>query len=361
MLSRLEIQSFRNLAQINIDCAPSINFISGANGTGKTAILEAIYLLGSGRSFRTHLSKELIKEGSEELIVRARFHKDIRSEHQAAVLRNRRGDIRIRLDHEDLRSTGELARLIPVMVIHPGMHELILGGPGQRRRFIDWGLFHVEQSYLGDWKRYQHALEQRNALLKTQKDRASMSAWTESVSVYGEALSTHRIAFVEKLTEELQSWCDYFQVGGAVDVEYKPGWDQSMSLAESLASAQMQCVRYRTTTVGPHRADLKINFDSHPAKMRASRGQMKMIIYALVFAQLSLYRNLAHQHACLLCDDPAAELDSMHQSLLIDAIRQIGVQAFLTGVDFADTALKQGDGEVTLESPPHSPKAFVSP
>ncbi|MDO6459262.1 DNA replication/repair protein RecF [Granulosicoccaceae sp. 1_MG-2023] len=361
--SHIEIRSLRNITQSTLDCVPAINFIFGANGAGKTAILEAIYLLGSGRSFRTHYAKELIKDSADELIVRARFSKEGGTEHQAAVLRNRRGDIRIRLDHEDLRSTGELARLIPLMVIHPGMHELILGGPGQRRRFLDWGLFHVEQGFFAVWKNYNHALEQRNALLKKGGQDSSIQAWTDALTEYGDRLTAQRQGFVESLCERMRYWCEFFNVGGEVSVEYRRGWDKQHSLAEALAHSLPQCVRYRTTTVGPHRADLKILLEGTPAKSRASRGQMKMLIYAMVFAQLDLHRELTGEHACLLCDDPVAELDVNHQTRLVEAIRQTGVQAFLTGVEFPhlptdprDARFHLEEGECISDGPPIASK-----
>lgn len=350
LFSQLEISSFRNIAQANLDCAPSINFITGVNGSGKTAVLESIYLLGSGRSFRTHLCKELIQEGKDELLVRARFQRENLREHQAAVLRNRSGAIRLRLDHEDLRSTGELARLVPLMVIHPGMSDLILGGPGQRRRFIDWGLFHVEQNFLLVWKNYQQSLEQRNALLKHGKLDATFDSWTESVAQFGQALSDHRVNFTERLIEKLGYWCDYFHVGGSVSVAYKHGWDHSMSLNDALHHSRQQCLRYRTTSLGPHRADLRISLDGAPAKSRASRGQIKMLTYAMVFAQLQLYRESSGEQACLLCDDPTAELDNEHQQLLVDAIRSESPQCFMTGVDFKLLSSTEKDATFVLNS-----------
>ena len=350
LFSQLDISSFRNIAQANLVCAPSVNFITGSNGTGKTAVLESIYLLGSGRSFRTHFSKELIQEGKEELLVRARFQKEGNREHQAAVLRNKSGAIRLRLDHDDLRSTGELARLIPLMVIHPGMTDLVLGGPGQRRRFVDWGLFHVEQCFLLAWKNYQQALEQRNALLKQAKIDATFDSWTESVARFGQVLSDHRVRFTERLLDKLGHWCEYFHVGGDVSVTYKHGWDQSMSLEEALDHSRQQCLRYRTTSLGPHRADLRISLDGFPAKSRASRGQIKMLIYAMVFAQLQLYRESRGEKACLLCDDPSAELDNEHQQLLLSAIRSEGLQCFMTGVDFKHLPSTENDATFILKS-----------
>ena len=307
------------------------SILAEPNGAGKSSILEAIYLLSSGRSFRTHLTRELINDHSDQLLVRAAFTGSTPTVHQAGLLKRKNDSLRLRLDQTDLKSAAELARLLPVTVIHPDMHELVKGGPSVRRKFVDWGLFHVEQSFHSEWKRYQFALFQRNNLLKGAFNQTELQAWTQELVDAGKQLDRTRKHYVSQLRPVFQKWSAIFSLGNVADVEYRQGWDQSKPLADAFRDALKNCVRYKTTTTGPHRADLAIRFGDTPAKKVVSRGQQKLIVYALVFSQIELYQMLTQQVAVLLCDDPEAELDNPHRKILIDSVRDFGVQCFISG------------------------------
>ena len=327
----IDIQHVRNLESLSFEPAPSINFFCGPNGAGKSSILEAIYLLSSGRSFRTHLTRELISDQSDQLLVRAAFTGSTSTVHQAGILKKKSDSLRLRLNQSDLKSAAELARLLPVTVIHPDMHELVKGGPSVRRKFIDWGLFHVEPSFHSVWKRYQFALLQRNNLLKGTFSQTELQAWTQELVDAGIQLDQTRKQYVNQLRSVFQKWSEIFSLGRIADVEYRPGWDQNKRLADAFKDGLKNCIRYKTTTTGPHRADLTIRFGETPAKKVVSRGQQKLIVYALVFSQIELYQMLTGQIAVLLCDDPEAELDKLHRKILIDSVRRFDVQCFISG------------------------------
>ncbi|MCB1756058.1 MAG: DNA replication/repair protein RecF [Gammaproteobacteria bacterium] len=330
-ITQLEIKNVRNLTDISLHPASAINFLTGPNGSGKSSILEAVYLLSSGRSYRTHLANELINWDQEQLMVGAGFSGSHFGQHRAGLAKIKNGPMRIRLDQQDLKSTSELARLLPVKIIHPDMHELVRGGPSIRRKFLDWGVFHVEPNFLPEWKRYQYVLGQRNNLLKSHFDANELLAWTRELAVAGEQLDATRQDYLAHLRPVFAQWAQRFEIGESIEVSYRRGWDKNTDLADALSKSEKTCLRYKTTSVGPHRADLGLLYHDTPAKQSVSRGQQKLLVYALVFSQLDLYKTLTGDVAVLLCDDPEAELDEFHQNLLIEAIRGLKIQCFITG------------------------------
>ena len=212
------------------------------------------------------------------------------------------------------------------------MHGLVIGAPSIRRKFIDWGAFHVELQFHANWKRYQYALKQRNNLLKSSYSETELNAWTLELSETGQVLDHFRREYLNKLKSVYEKWVNIFSVGKDIDYKYKPGWDSKESLKVALDHARPNCIKYKTTSIGPHRADLSLQYLGHPAKQVVSRGEQKLIVYALVFSQLELLRDMTGNTAILLCDDPEAELDASHREILIDSIRHLGVQCFITGI-----------------------------
>ncbi len=342
-INRVDIQNVRNLLNISFESSHSINYFCGPNGAGKSSILEAIYLLSCGRSYRTHLSNELINWNSEELIIRAEFSGDRLGVHQAGLSKVRNKPVRIRLDRKDLKSASQLARSMPVKVIHPDMHELIRGGPSMRRKFIDWGVFHVEREFLWVWKRYQNALKQRNILLKSCFKKEELEAWTRELAEAGESLHQLRQDYLSSFVPVFEIWVERFSLYGKFEFDYQRGWEEQSTLLEALNAALKSCIKYRTTTIGPHRADMVLRYESNPAKQGVSRGQQKLLIYALVFSQMELYKMIVDDQAVLLCDDPAAELDSMHLQLVIELVKSSRIQCFLTGNNTRGWELEKDD------------------
>lgn len=349
-IKNLVISNFRNIAEMSIEATETINFFSGPNGAGKSSILEAIHLLSSGKSYRTHIINELIKKNTSELIVRSEFSGTVAGQHSAGLLKKTSGELQLRLDQEDAKSTADVARLFPVRTIHPEMHELVKGGPSVRRKFLDWGVFHVEQQFHLYWKRYNFALKQRNSLLKNRTiNRVELDAWGSELANSGLQIDQLRRTYLDHLESAFQKWVIHFEVNGNVKLSYKKGWEKDIDLLNALTSSIDNCIRYRTTTVGPHRSDLLISFDGYPAKQVVSRGQQKLLVYALVFAQIELHREKTSEFPVLLCDDPEAELDEHHRDLLLKGIRQFGLQTFITGNDSTTWLAENTDKKFSVE------------
>ena len=176
MIQELRVQHLRNLTDICIHPGSGINLIYGENASGKTSIVEAIYLLGRGKTFRDSRQENIIQEGENEAVVFARIDE------------NERTDIGIKKDHRstEIRINGRkearistLATRCPINIITPRSHEIIERGPELRRRFIDWGVFHVEPSYKNDVVSYLKLIRERNQLLRS--DHTLLRHWDSSI------------------------------------------------------------------------------------------------------------------------------------------------------------------------------------
>src|SRR5271168_5388053 len=202
-IRRVQVTDFRCLQSAALDFDPRFTLISGSNASGKTSLLEALYVLGRGRSFRTRRLEHLIRHGCERFIVFGEV--DAFDRRVALGVEGSPAGVRAKLGGAKVASLAELAPLLPVQIIDPEIHRLIEEGPSRRRRFLDWGVFHVEPRFVDDWQRFQQALKQRNAALKSHQPRAVTSAWDNDLLRYGELLSTARSRYVGLLAEHAVS------------------------------------------------------------------------------------------------------------------------------------------------------------
>jgi DNA replication and repair protein RecF len=326
-LSRLQVTDFRCLQSASLELDPRFTLISGPNASGKTSLLEAIYLLGRGRSFHTRRLEHLIRAGTERFIVFG----EVDTAHRRVPLgvEGSSSGIRARVDGEKPSSLAELALLLPVQVIDPEVHRLIEEGPNRRRRFLDWGVFHVEREFVGHWQRYQQVLKQRNAALKARQPKSIVSAWDGDLVKSGELLSAARSRYVAILTPHAQT-IGRNLLGMELALSYRSGWAKDCSFAEALQQSWTHDSEAGATQIGPHRAELSIRLDGMAVKDRISRGQQKLLASALLIAQLNLFPEESPVKPSLLLDDPAAELDDERLAGLIEEVSKHSVQLVIT-------------------------------
>jgi DNA replication and repair protein RecF len=224
---------------------------------------------------------------------------------------------------------AELATLLPVQIIDPEIHRLIEEGPSRRRRFLDWGVFHVEPRFVDDWQRFQQALKQRNAALKSRQPKSITSVWDGDVVRYGESLSAARARYVEMLVPPATEISRRL-LGMELSVSYRTGWGRDLSLSEALQQSWSADQDGGATQVGPHRAELSVRLNDLSVKDRISRGQQKLLAAALLMAQVKLFPQESPLQPSLLLDDPAAELDSERLRGLIGEIASQPIQLVVT-------------------------------
>jgi len=326
-LSRLQVTDFRCLQSAELHPDPHFTLISGPNASGKTSLLEAIYVLGRGRSFRTRRLENLIRHGAERFVVFGEA--DTSTRRVPMGVQGSRSGIRGQIDGDKPSSLAELALFLPVQIIDPEVHHLIDEGPSRRRRFLDWGVFHVEQSFVGLWQRYQQVLKQRNAALKARQPKAVVSVWDSDLVRSGELLSAARARYVSLLGPSAEAICRKL-LGLELSLSYRNGWLKGQAMAEALQQSWGHDLETGATQVGPHRAELGIRLDGMAVKDRISRGQQKLLAAALLIAQIKLFPGGSPVQPTLLLDDPAAELDNERLAKLIREVSSQSVQLIVT-------------------------------
>lgn len=319
-------------------CHSGANVIYGSNGSGKTSLLEAIYLLGRGRSFKHRDLRVVVNNQADELVVSARIERrSSNTVHQLGVRRTVQGRFEARLDGKSLQSAVQLVEELPLQLIDAHSFTLLEGGPLQRRQFLDWGVFHVEHGYTSLWRRFQKALKQRNQLLRHGRiDEDLLSAWTTEFIPLSEQITEYRQRYLVELSKQVFAVADRFGGLGVLELEYYQGWDDRRSLEEVINADSARDIASGTTNHGAHKADIRIKVDGVPAAERLSRGQVKLLVYALKLAQGMHYQGKAGRSCLFLLDDLPAELDYEHRGQVVSCLNDLGCQYFMTGVDKKD-------------------------
>lgn len=336
---RLEIAGLRRFERVNLLPGPGMNLITGDNGAGKTSILEALHLMAYGRSFRGRVHDGLIRSGAEAVEVFIEWEEECAP---APALRVRKAGLRHngtswagRLDGADVEHLGELCAALAVVTVEPGSHALIMGGGEPRRRFLDWGLFHVEPSFLPLWRRYARALKQRNALLKTRSRDGQLDAWEQEMAAAGEPLTQYRQRYLEQLQSALQAVLGaLLPAAGASALEFQPGWRrEEFTLADALLLARDRDLMAGFSSVGPHRADWRIDHAAIPGRTALSRGQAKLTALSALLAQAEHHASLRGQWPVVALDDLASELDCHHQRRVLQRLQASDAQVFITSTE----------------------------
>lgn len=334
-LSAIAGTNFRLFEHFALDAGPRLNLLLGANASGKTTILEAIHTLGRGASFRGSPA-EVAGRGGAHWTVHGRLDEG------AAIGVGWSGEgLSLRLDRADI-ALPDLIRRFPVQVLEPDSHRLLQDGPAYRRRFFDWGVFHVEHRFHAAWRRYQRALRQRNRALKSGQGRAEIEAWNPELVAAGELVHELRLAHLEPLRARLGIEIEaLLGEGGGWALDLAAGWTAGSTLAEALATHAEQDRRQGQTLVGPHRAELRLRFGGRSARRQVSRGQQKLLVAALLLAQAGRVAEHTGTAPVLLVDDFPAELGAPFQAALLDRLRRYSGQSFLTAIE-ATPALRAG-------------------
>ncbi len=332
-LSELWIEGLRCISSAHLALAPHSNLIYGQNGAGKTSILEAVYLLGRGRSFRTRSSDRVISSRGSLCRIRGSVVA-LGLEHSLGIEIERAAPTRARIDQQTPPALADLARILPVEILDPELHRLIEEGPSVRRRWLDWLVFHVEPGFADTWSRYQRVLRQRNAALASRV--ADLGAWDSQLVAEGERLARFRSQAFERLAGGWEPLCEAL-VGVPVSLGLYGGWERDARLSEALRRAETRDRQRGTTTVGPHRADVTLRIGVKHAREVLSRGQQKLAGAGLVLLQLEYLKATHETVPTLLLDDPSAELDRGRLDVLIGRVKALEAQMIITALtrDFA--------------------------
>jgi DNA replication and repair protein RecF len=328
-LSRVRITTLRCLREVELELDGRLNFIFGPNGAGKTSLLEGIFVLGRGRSFRTRQMRRLVQHGADGFAVFGEILVDGAARRLGVGYAA--GRLEKKIDGQPADGMAQLAELLPVHAIDPSMHGLVEGGPSERRRFLDWGVFHVEPNYLDTWKRYRRVLSQRNAALKRGATGAELQPWSMALAEAGSAVDQSRERYLQRLAPQVDSFGARL-LQRPLTLEYRRGWPADTALVDALSASESRDRQTGNTEPGPHRAEIILRLDDRRVQDEASRGQQKLTAAALILGQVAVETAARPMRSMLVIDDPAAELDSDSLQRLLAALSDLPAQKVFTAL-----------------------------
>ncbi|EOI6460559.1 DNA replication/repair protein RecF [Vibrio cholerae] len=341
-LSRLMIQQFRNIKACDIHLSAGFNFLIGPNGSGKTSVLEAIYLLGHGRSFKSSLTGRIIQNECSELFVHGRICEHSLSSDQfelpVGINKQRDGSTEVKIGGQTGQKLAQLAQILPLQLIHPEGFELLTDGPKQRRAFIDWGVFHTEPAFFDAWGRFKRLSKQRNALLKSAQSYRELSYWDQELARLAEQIDQWRESYVNQLKNVAEQLCRTFLPEFDIDLKYYRGWEKDQPYQSILEKNFERDQQLGYTFSGPNKADLRIKVNATPVEDVLSRGQLKLMVCALRVAQGQHLTELTGKQCIYLIDDFASELDSLRRQRLADSLKGTGAQVFVSSITESQVA-----------------------
>lgn len=326
ILVDLKIHHLRNISQAHLCLNSKFNFVYGSNGSGKTSVLEALYLLSCGHSFRSREISPIISQDQKVLTIFSRFTDNS----TISIQKSSSEPTQIKLNNQFCHTTSQLAYALPCQIFYSDIFQIIDAGPSVRRSVLDWGLFHVKHNYLSVWKDYKKVLKQRNALLKKQSPYQHFIPWDMQLSNLADELDAMRQNYFIQWESTFHTILNKLTTSSC-SIQYFKGWDKKNSgtpLFELLAEHFKSDLQKQYTQLGAHQADIFIHSNDNKAKQVLSRGQQKIILVALKLAQGELIEG-----DCLyLFDDLSAELDTVHQEHLINFLDRTKGQYVITSI-----------------------------
>lgn len=336
-LNSLQLVNYRNYDNLYLEFHKKVNLLVGKNGQGKTNIVESIYMLSFGKSFRTNKDKEIIKFDNENLYVGGNFSK----EHsngliEIAIGKNKKG---IKVNKVHVQKIYELLGTINVVIFSPEDLRLVKEGPKERRSFVDKEISQIIPKYYNYLTNYNKILHQRNQLLKSKFiDQSLLDVYDESLARYGSYIYILRRDFIKKIANISKNMHDKL-TGGLENlvITYRNQIDicedDTISTVynrflDKLISNRQHDIDTRTTKYGLHRDDLNIYVNELDVRLYGSQGQQRTASISLKLSEIELIKNEVGEYPILILDDVFSELDETRQKLLVDNLSV--VQMFIT-------------------------------
>ena len=360
-LTQISYKNYRNIASARFVPSPEVTHIGGMNGQGKTNLLEGIYLFASGRSFRTNHDAELIREGERFAELALEMESDIYGKASMIIRWDKETRKRFcRRNGVPMTLMSEMIGTFRAVLFCPQHLSLVCDGPGARRSFIDVALSQSEGAYLSALRRYNNILAQRNALLKTCRDKRTPEKFLETAEIWSEQLATEaefiaarRDAYIKKLSEHVGIFINDMTAGKeTASLTYKSPRDKAgyMKLLTENTEAEL---RAGCTLYGVHKDDIAITLSDRDARAYASRGQQRSIALAMKLAEGEISKEKTGEYPVFLFDDVLSELDSMRREYLLAGTkdRQVIMTSCESGGGLASLTLFVQNGEIFDEMP----------
>lgn len=347
----LRLDNFRNFSNIELKFTPGINVIVGENGVGKTSVLEAVYLLSTGRSFRINNLSRLINFSSDNTTVYSELEISLGNgslvPYTVGYQRDISSERRLKLNNSSITSISEVAKIFALCCLEGNWFRALYQPPQFRRKNLDWGVFHVKHSFFESWKRYSEVVKQRNVILRTKRNIGSLPAWNIEFSKAAKDLVILRQQYFELLKPCFNYYQSVLKLDGlGINISLNsgiPGLKKNVDknsadglellIQNELIDNKDRDLERGYTTIGPHRADITFKTPLGYAKDILSRGQHKMILLAYFFAQLKCINENTSKRCTVLLDDLAAELDNNALDLLYHELETLENQVIITAIN----------------------------
>ena len=334
-ITQLNISNVRNLLGTSLLPCKNGNFIFGENGSGKSSLLESIFLISRGKSFRARDIRTVISESATDCIVYSTIQNCEEMPNSIGVKRCVKGSLEAKCDGIRIKSSAELSALVPLQLVDSNSFDLVDGSPSARRKFLDWGVFHVEHLYSEAWSSFQKALKQRNYALKYESG-ANLTVWNNELSRLNKIVTDFRETYLLDFVSFLQSAFNRYEPLKDIEIEYNRGWAEDEAFEDILIRSEATDRLQGYTSSGAHKADLSIGIGKIKARDKLSRGQTKLLVYALKLAQGELFKKLTGKKCIYILDDLPSELDEINKTLVFEHLADLDCQFFVTGVDKSD-------------------------
>ncbi|RIY31857.1 DNA replication/repair protein RecF [Psittacicella melopsittaci] len=344
-IKKLSLNNFRNIKSLSIAPGKHLNFITGHNGSGKTSILEAIFVLSNLKSFKVNSLNSIMQNDQEPTTIYAKVEDEFENLNDLGL--------KITSKQKELYLNGEvakkgiasLAELLAIQVISPDVLQLLTEGPEFRRRFLYWGVYYTYPSFIKDWRKFNEAHKSKNALLKQaqayeQNNRPIPEELLNQCKVWGKVLAQAAKTidalnreYMENLLPELNAVLQDFLPELKIEIKYYSGWPQDVDLEEYYQQNLQHEIEAGRVSSGLHRADLRIKCFGENVSNTLSRGQLKLLACAMKIAQGDLLRKQRQNKCIYLVDDLAAELDEGKQLIFASKLIKDNNQIFMTYID----------------------------
>lgn len=331
LIKNISLMDYRNIKKLNIDLSPNVNVFYGNNAQGKTNILESIYMCATGRSQRTHISKELISFGCDSAHIQLTIQKESYQDKINIHIKsnNKKG---IAINNIPVRNVNELFGTVNVIFFSPEDLNLVKEGPSNRRKYMDIELCQLSRIYADNLSRYYRILKERNLLLKKNTNLITLDVYDQQLVTYGEKVIKARQEFIEDISNRASVIHNDITLGESLEIKYC-GNVSANEFIHKLKANREKDIYYKTTSVGIHKDDLLFNINGINARDYGSQGQQRTVCLSLKLAEVSIVKEKTGYMPVLLLDDVLSELDRSRQLYILKSIN--GVQTIITstGVD----------------------------
>ena len=321
-LTNISIKHLRCFDNINISLSPGINFFYGANGSGKTSMLEAVFIFSSGKSFKSSNLKSLIKYEKENFYLKG-F--DNKKGYIVEVEKHKNKPISITLNNKKT-VTSKLIKQFPCTPIHNNTFSFASAPPDFRRKLLDRSIFIAEEEFSSTWFSYHRTLKQRNAQLKNNRI-SDIYAWNKKLADDGIILNDFRKQFFDKTMTEftgllkLLEPTTVFDFFNLISIKFFQGWSTNNSFLETLEVNKEKDLKRKTTTEGPHKSDITFLINDLDARQVLSRGEQKFFSILWSYAQHEVLKKYYQIEATLIIDDIRSELDERVFDLFVELLK----------------------------------------